>query len=122
MSLCISRLDIYFLPVAASVTLSLPSAMSLTVARISEKSLNVVKGTCSVSQYVTRSGSQRGAGDGRSRHTTSGLGKEQVRLLCGRQVRDAIAGVKEDRPLALGEVGVWANLQGLVMAKAAAPR
>lgn len=57
-----------------------------------------------------------------SQHTTAGLGKEQVRLLCGRQVRDAIAGVKEDRPLAVGEVGVGADLQGLVMAKAAAPR
>lgn len=45
----------HFLPVAASVTLSLPATMFLTVLWISEKSSNVWKGTFSFSQNVTRS-------------------------------------------------------------------
>lgn len=49
---------IYFLPVAASFTETRPSTMSLTVARISLKSWNVVKGTFSLSQYATRSVTQ----------------------------------------------------------------
>jgi hypothetical protein len=45
----------HFRPVAASATVSFPATISLTVAWMSEKSLNVVKGTFSFSQYVTRS-------------------------------------------------------------------
>lgn len=40
----------HFLPVAASLTVSLPATMFFTVAWMSEKSLNVWKGTFSFSQ------------------------------------------------------------------------
>jgi hypothetical protein len=42
-------------PVAAAVTLSLPAAMALTVARMSTKLSKVLNGTFSLSQYETRS-------------------------------------------------------------------
>lgn len=48
-------LSFQLLPVAAAETLSLPATIFLTVARISEKFSNVLKGTISLSQYETRS-------------------------------------------------------------------
>lgn len=45
----------HFLPVAASLTLSVPAAIAFTVSKISEKLSKVVNGTFSLSQYVTRS-------------------------------------------------------------------
>ncbi len=44
------RCSVQFLPVAASVTVSLPATIFSTVVWISEKSLNVVKETFSLSQ------------------------------------------------------------------------
>jgi len=42
-------------PLAASLTLNVPAAISLTVAKIFEKSSKVTNGTFSFSQYVTKS-------------------------------------------------------------------
>ena len=83
----------------------------------------------SLSQYFTRSAggtdtgqlldrihARRGGreGPGLAGLTSAGLGEQQVRLAGGRQVGDAVASVEHDG--ALGEGGVGANLERLVVA------
>jgi hypothetical protein len=93
----------HFLPVAASVTLSLPATMFLTVLWISEKSSNVVKGTFSFSQKVTRSGGwstwYRYRHSEKREHTPARLGKKQIGLLGRRKIGHTVTGVEEDWPL-----------------------
>ena len=47
------------------------------------------------------------------------LGEKKISLACGRQVGDTIACVEESRALVGGELGVGAESEGLVVAKAA---